>query len=77
MPALDKAIVENWNVSFHRDLHALRAFGHIPGGSRNTWSVGRLLAGFFHYYAFEFDFDNYVVCEHEQMGPKQSGVVTH
>eukprot|EP00160_Parvularia_atlantis_P001416 Unigene11133_Nuclearia_a/m.34073 Unigene11133_Nuclearia_a/g.34073 ORF Unigene11133_Nuclearia_a/g.34073 Unigene11133_Nuclearia_a/m.34073 type:complete len:156 (-) Unigene11133_Nuclearia_a:52-519(-) len=62
MSPLKPVMVEGCNVSFHADVEALRAAGHLDGAAANTQTAGQLLAGFFHYFAFEFDFDHYVVC---------------
>jgi len=59
LPDLVPVLVDEWNVAFHSDVDLLFANGHA--GSDNLVTAAQLLVGFFHYFAFEFDFQNHIV----------------
>lgn len=72
MPPLQEVRVGKWNVAFYHEVDALVRAGHVraenvareylvdgivpePQAAAPT-GLGKLLAGFFHYYGYVFDF---------------------
>ena len=51
-----RKIVDGFDCTYYRDLVQLRGFG-----AANRESVGELLAAFFRYYAYEFDYETMVI----------------